>query len=132
MVSFVLILARFVRALGRAFKDPDFEGLFFFVIIILLTGTFFYHGVEQWSYLDSLYFSVTTLTTVGLGDLAPHTNVGKIFTILYIFVGIGVILGFINVVAQHAKDDASSNPFIRGVQKLTNGQSSSDKRSRQR
>jgi voltage-gated potassium channel len=50
---------------------------------------------------DGSNFSVTTLTTVGFGDPAPATAAGKIFTIVYIFVGLGVIGGFINVLAKH-------------------------------
>ena len=57
--------------------------------------------MEGWSVLDSFYLSVTTLTTVGFGEPAPATAAGKIFTILYIFVGLGVIGGFINVLAKH-------------------------------
>jgi len=67
----------------------------------LLSGTVFFTLVEGWSILDSFYFSVTTLTTVGFGDPAPATAAGKIFTILYLFVGLGVIGGFINVLAKH-------------------------------
>ena len=59
--------------------------------------------MEGWSVLDSFYFSVTTLTTVGFGDPAPTTAAGKIFTIVYIFVGLGVIGGFINVLAKHTR-----------------------------
>lgn len=33
--------------------------------------------------VDAFYFSVTTHTTVGLGDLSPQTAVGKIFTVIY-------------------------------------------------
>jgi hypothetical protein len=50
--------------------------------------------------VDAFYFSVTTLTTVGLGDLAPTTMLGKLFTVLYIFVGISLIAGFINTLAK--------------------------------
>jgi voltage-gated potassium channel len=41
-----------------------------------------------------------TLTTVGLGDLAPKTTLGKLFTVVYVFAGIGIILGFIATVAK--------------------------------
>ena len=50
--------------------------------------------------MDAFYFSVTTLTTVGLGDLAPTTTFGKLFTSVYIFAGLGLITGFINTVTQ--------------------------------
>jgi len=50
--------------------------------------------------VDAFYFSVTTLTTVGLGGLAPATTLGKLFTTAYIFAGLGLIAGFINTVTQ--------------------------------
>jgi len=50
--------------------------------------------------VDAFYFSVTTLTTVGLGDLTPHTTVGKLFTVIYIFAGLSIIVGFIETVAK--------------------------------
>lgn len=50
--------------------------------------------------MDAFYFSVTTLTTVGLGDLSPTTTVGKLFTVIYIFAGLSLVLGFIETVAK--------------------------------
>lgn len=95
-----------------SFKDPEFEALATLAVITLGIGTVFYHGVEGWSWLDSLFFSVTALTTVGYGNLVPHTDMGKLFTIAYLFIGIGVLLGFINFVAQNAIDEhKGSNIF---------------------
>jgi voltage-gated potassium channel len=52
-----------------------------------LIGTLFYSLQEGWSLIDAFYFNVTTLTTVGLGDLTPKTPIGKLFTVGYIFRG---------------------------------------------
>ena len=91
---------RFLRTLVRLLRrDSDFRALVFLVFFTLSTGTIFYSLQEGWSLVDALYFSVTTLTTVGLGDLAPATTIGKLFTIVYIFSGIGLLAGFINTVA---------------------------------
>jgi voltage-gated potassium channel Kch len=106
MFSFVITIFRFLRSLVHGMRDAEFRGLLYFVAIILLSGTAFYHGVEHWSWLDSLFFSVTSLTTVGYGNLVPITTIGKIFTIIYIFLGLGTILGFVNAVAHHASEDA--------------------------
>jgi voltage-gated potassium channel len=70
------------------------------VLGTLVSGTIFYSLQEGWSVVDAFYFSVTTLTTVGLGDLTPKTTIGKLFTVIYIFAGFSIILGFIDVVAK--------------------------------
>jgi voltage-gated potassium channel Kch len=103
------MIYRFIGSVLRGLKDPEFRGLLTLVIIILIVGTIFYHNIEQWNWLDSLYFSVTTLSTVGYGDLSPATDLGKIFTIIYIFAGIGVILSFVSAVASHARQQMPSN-----------------------
>ena len=81
--------------------NKEFRSLLLAVVFILLLGAVFYNQVEGWNYLDSLYFTTSTLTTIGYGDFVPKTDLGKAFTILYIIVGMGTMLGFVNVVAHH-------------------------------
>jgi hypothetical protein len=69
---------------------------------LFLKRTIFYSMVEGWSPLGAFYFSATTLTTVGFGDLAPQTALGKLCTVLYLLVGLGIIGGFINTVAKES------------------------------
>lgn len=107
MLPFAFTLYRFGRAIWSALKDPEFRTLFILVIAILASGTVFYHEVESFRWIDALYFSVTTLATVGFGDLSPHTDIGKAFTIVYILVGIGILFGFIEVIAEHARSNTS-------------------------
>ena len=103
MIPFFLVLIRFVRAFWASLKDPEFQALFFLVVVTLATGAWFYSLAEGWSLLDSLYFSVITLTTVGYGDFYPSTTAGKIFTMFYIFVGIGLILSFLTTIAERSR-----------------------------
>jgi voltage-gated potassium channel len=103
MNDFVGPFLRFARTLVRALRrSEDFRVLVYLVVLLLLSGTLFYSIVEGWSPLDAFYFSVTTLTTVGFGDLAPQTALGKLCTVVYIFVGLGIIVGFINTVAKES------------------------------
>lgn len=95
MISFLLTIRRFFHGFFHAFKKSYFKTLLVLTITILISGTIFYSTVEGFSVLDALYFSVVTLTTVGHPTLGPVTAFGKIFTMLYIMTGLGLIMGFI-------------------------------------
>jgi ABC-type phosphate/phosphonate transport system permease subunit len=99
MLSFLLTLRRLIKGLVQAFKEKDFQVLFVLILVILLSGTIFYTTVEGLTILDALYFCVATLSTVGDPEFKPHTNLGKIFTIVYIIAGTGLFLGLIVKVA---------------------------------
>jgi voltage-gated potassium channel len=101
MIEFFTTSLRLLRSMASAWRrDPEFRSLMFLAVITLLGVTIFYSSVEGWSVVDALYFSVTTLTTVGLGDLSPETTLGKIFTVICIFAGLSIILGFIDAVSK--------------------------------
>lgn len=70
------------------------------LIILLFVGTLFYSNVEGWSYVDSFYFSAITLATVGYGDFYPTTVPSKIFTVFYIFLGVGLGLYIFSMFAK--------------------------------
>lgn len=53
--------------------------------------------------MDAFYFCVVTLATVGYGDLSPTTPFAKVFTIIYIFIGLSFFVSLINLLAQERK-----------------------------
>jgi voltage-gated potassium channel Kch len=77
-------------------QDRDSRPVFLWAASALLVGTLAYHFLEGWSLLDSLYFSVITLATVGYGDLVPTTPVAKVFTMLYVINGISILLALLD------------------------------------
>lgn len=60
------------------------------LVTIIISGTIFFRWAEGWSWLDSYFFTVVTLSTVGYGNLVPATDIGKIGTTLFILVGLGI------------------------------------------
>lgn len=93
-------ITAFIRAIRVMWQDESFRAIVGLAAALLVSGTVFYVIVEGWSPLDALYFSVVTLTTVGFGDFAPHTDLGKGFTIVFILAGIGIVVAFASQVVN--------------------------------
>ena len=64
-----------------------FTKLFCFLIVVILIFTVFFILAEQWNFIDSFYFSVCTITTLGYGDIVPITKGGKILFIICSLLG---------------------------------------------
>jgi voltage-gated potassium channel len=62
------------------------------LVILYCFSIIFFHFIEGWSYLDAAYFTTSTISTVGYGDVTPETEYGKIGSIILTFVGVGLAL----------------------------------------
>jgi voltage-gated potassium channel Kch len=70
------------------------------LIIIIFGAAFYYHNAEGWTLIDSIYFAVSTATTVGYGDFVPTTQTSKIVTIAFMVLSTGLALYSIALIAQ--------------------------------
>lgn len=100
MRAIVFLWASFIGSLAAVVRDVHTRAIGLALIGLLATGTVFYTIVEGWDPLDSLYFSVISLATVGYGDFTPTTDIGKIFTIFFVLAGVGVLVVFVSEVAR--------------------------------
>ena len=80
--------------------DPRTRSLAIYMMVIITVGAILYHWLEGWGWLDSFYFVVITLTTIGYGDLAPTTPLSKLVTIFYGLNGIVILLMFFDVIRR--------------------------------
>jgi voltage-gated potassium channel len=83
------------------FFDPRSRPMLIYMVIILLIGAVLYHWLEGWSWIDSFYFVVITLTTIGYGDLTPTTSITKLITIFYGINGVIVLLTFFDIIRRY-------------------------------
>ncbi|KAI9927860.1 Potassium channel [Aspergillus wentii] len=63
-------------------------------LVYLLGGAGVYAAIEDWDYLDAVYFADSTLLTIGFGNVVPKTHTGRGFLFPYAVGGI-LILGLI-------------------------------------
>lgn len=66
----------------------------------ILFGTVGFYFIEGWSLADSLYVTVQTLTTVGYGDVPPHTSGGRFFAVAVMLIGAGGVALFVSTIVQ--------------------------------
>lgn len=108
----LFVLWAFGRSLFKLIKillsDTQFVRLLGVALLLLLSGAHIYHRVEGWNYLDAFYFTVITLTTVGYGDFSPQTTLGKIFSMLYILLGLGILGALIAIIADKSHEWAAA------------------------
>ncbi len=97
MFSFFVQLIKLLNNIRHGLKeDPEFRALMFTLFVLLGSGTLFYWQVEGWSIVDSLYFSVMTMSTIGYGDFVPTTTLSKLFTIIFALMSIGVFVAVVS------------------------------------
>lgn len=80
---------------GLSGQSDTPTGLLRFMAILAaipIVGTVAFMVVEGWDFLDSLYMSVITLTTVGFHEVHPLDTRGRILVILYVILGLGIFL----------------------------------------
>jgi voltage-gated potassium channel Kch len=88
------------RALKAAFCTPRVLALLLVAALVAAAGAMIFRFLEGWTLIDSFYFAVVSMATVGYGDLAPKTNAGKLFTIAFLVVGIGIFVLAVSSLAE--------------------------------
>ncbi len=83
---------------------PKIFRAFFILLMVLFFGTVGYMFLEKWNLLDALYMTVITITTVGFREVGEVSEAGRVFTILVIFSGMGIIAYILGITAQAMVD----------------------------
>ena len=79
--------------------------LFVFIFVVTALVYVFQHDVNPQitTYTDALYFTVTTLTTTGFGDITMRGDIGRILAVVIMVLGVALFLKLLQAVFQPAK-----------------------------
>ncbi|WP_283588176.1 potassium channel family protein [Limosilactobacillus viscerum] len=93
-LAVVFRLVRLVGLTGKLNRLLQISGLVYIIytsIAILIISAAMYSVSEHVSFDDSLWWAIATATTIGYGDISPHTALGKFAAILLMIIGIGFV-----------------------------------------
>ncbi|WKK82718.2 potassium channel family protein [Marivirga arenosa] len=74
---------------------------FAFIIISILLGSFGYMLIENYNFRDGVYMSVITFSTVGFQEVQPLSDDGKLFTVFYIIINLGLFAYTASVISSY-------------------------------
>ncbi|WP_283621282.1 potassium channel family protein [Limosilactobacillus avium] len=90
----VFRLVRLIGLTGKLNRLLKINGLIYIIytsIAILIVSASMYSISEHVPYGESLWWAIATATTIGYGDISPHTFLGKLAAILLMVIGIGFV-----------------------------------------
>ncbi|GAX04435.1 potassium/ion channel protein [Secundilactobacillus pentosiphilus] len=85
------ISGKWTRDLHRFLYDTGFIYLFTISVVIICLSALFFSIVERQTLSESLWWAITTATTVGYGDDSPRTAWGKLIATVLMIGGVGFI-----------------------------------------
>ena len=71
---------------------PKLKFLLAALAVLVLVGVAGFHYIEHWSWFDGFYMVLTTITSIGYGEIHPLSHVGRIFNSFIIVTGVGLVL----------------------------------------
>lgn len=83
---------------------------------LLAFGVVGYMIIEGWSFLDALYMTVISVTTVGYNEVRPLSDGGRVFTIFVILFGVGTALYILTILVQTVVEGELAAAF--GVRRM--------------
>ena len=70
------------------------------MLVVLSIGTVVFGYLEDWSWVDSLYFTSITMTTIGYGDIYPTHDASKLFAVLFGIVSVTLLFYVIGIAVE--------------------------------
>lgn len=91
LIRIVGFTGKIQKSIKRFFGTNGFIYLVITTVILILIAAEIYSVAENVNYMNSLWWAIATTTTVGYGDISPHTEIGRFIAVVLMILGIGLI-----------------------------------------
>ncbi|MDY6989361.1 MAG: ion channel, partial [Thermodesulfobacteriota bacterium] len=81
-------------------RTPHLAICILLFVLMILGGTMGYVVIEGWPFMDALYMTVITLSTVGFGEVRVVSTAGRLFTMALILLGVSFVFYVLGSVIQ--------------------------------
>ncbi len=82
-------------------QDDKLNACLVLLFLVLLGGTIGYRLLEGWRWVESIYMTVITISTVGYKEVSELSDAGRVFTIFLIFAGVGTLGVTLSILFEH-------------------------------
>lgn len=118
----ILLLFRFTRLAGIIgklqnrlkvfFKTNNFVYLFYVCAVMLAVASFIYSLSEHVSLGNAFWWALATVSTVGYGDISPHTLMGRFAAAMLMIVGVGFIGMLTSTLTKFFTEEHKNSEFM--------------------
>jgi len=95
------------------------------LLFILIIGILGYRFLSNYTWIDAVYMTVITITTVGFSEIVPLDDVGKIFTIFLILTSVSIYIFAVSILTEYVANgnifkDLKTKKMDKKIEKLRN------------
>lgn len=108
LIRIVGFAGKIQKDIKRFFETNGFIYLVISTIILIMIGAEIYSVAEGANYVNSLWWAIATTTTVGYGDISPHTEIGRVVAVILMILGIGLIGSVTSTVTAFFLDEKNN------------------------
>lgn len=102
-IRVLILFAQLFEVINIFLKDTYLDeilGVFLMIIVSFTLGLYLFDPSMN-SLFDSLWFVLSTLTTVGYGDVLPNSMIGKVISLILLFVGVLIFSAITGAIASY-------------------------------
>ena len=83
------------------------------LLLVVGSGFLWYFIVEGWTAIDAAYMVVVTITTVGYEEVRPLSTASRVFNIVFMLAGVGVVLYILTEIVRSFVEEQFLANFLR-------------------